>query len=186
VLFWKDSNYIKLMKNPNMLMLVMIGGVSAGVNSGWGGLLSQVLLDAGYSNNYIGITGFLCSISGSVGCILCGHIADKCFPKYKKGLLIIMFILATASFIWFQLSQPTTYFDEPPLSSTEYSTAANLIIAALFQGATDPLFYELAAEITYPLPEGISASMIVLIYNVATLVMLAVAPCISIMWVNTI
>ena len=44
----------------------------------------------------------------------------------------------------------------------------------------------MAAEITYPLPEGISASMIVLIYNIATLIMLFVAPLIDISWINTI
>ena len=104
MLFWKDPDYIKLMKNSNMLLLVMIGGIAAGVNSGWGGLLSQVLSNAGYSNDYIGITGFSCSISGSVGCMGMGFVADKCFPRHKKALLLIMFILATAAFIWFQLS----------------------------------------------------------------------------------
>ena len=74
----------------------------------------------------------MCALSGTTGGIGIGFIADKCFPRHKKALLLIMFILATAAFIWFQLSQPTTYFDSPPLKSSESSTAANLIIAALF------------------------------------------------------
>lgn len=37
---FKNKEYRKLMNNYNMVLLVMIGGIAAGVNSGWGGLLS--------------------------------------------------------------------------------------------------------------------------------------------------
>ena len=59
-------------------------------------------------------------------------------------------------------------------------------LAGLFQSACDPLFYELAAEVSFPLEEGTSASLISFLFNAATLVMLFVAPAISLTLFNTI
>lgn len=56
----------------------------------------------------------------------------------------------------------------------------------MFQSACDPLFYELAAEISFPLEEGTSASLIAFLFNAATLVMLFVAPVISLTLFNSI
>jgi uncharacterized membrane protein YgcG len=59
-------------------------------------------------------------------------------------------------------------------------------LAGVFQSACDPLFYELAAEISFPLEEGSSASVIAFLFNAATLVMLFVAPAISLTFFNAI
>ena len=49
-----------------------------------------------------------------------------------------------------------------------------------------PIIYELAAEISFPLEEGTSASLIAFLFNAATLIMLFVAPVISLTLFNTI
>jgi len=61
-----------------------------------------------------------------------------------------------------------------------------LFLGSFLQGGNSPFFYELAAEVTYPLPEGVSAGIIVLIYNFSSLVMLIIAPYFTIEWVNII
>jgi hypothetical protein len=65
-----------------------------------------------------------------------------------------------------------------------------LNISSFFQGCSDPLYYEIAgekptvsfweftfalfrsAEITYPVPEGTSAALIVFVYNLTSLIVL--------------
>ena len=47
---------------------------------------------------------------------------------------------------------------------------------ALAQGCADPLFYELGAELTYPASEAISGAVLVLVWNMTTLVVLALPP----------
>ena len=49
-------------------------------------------------------------------------------------------------------------------------------MAGLFANAASPLLYEALAEITYPLPESLSASILVQWINVASLVLLFIAP----------
>ena len=41
-------------------------------------------------------------------------------------------------------------------------------LAGLFQGLTAPLFYELCAELTYPVTEGMSAGLLVLLLNASS------------------
>lgn len=175
------------MNNPNLILLVIIGGIAAGVNSGWGGLLSQVLEKSGKTQKFIGYSGFGTAITSTFGGIVIGVIADKYFPRHKKGLLISMFVFSAITFSVFTLMMPSPFSQsEHIIASDNVSICVLLIVAALFQGATDPLFYEITAEVTYPLPEGISAGLIVLIYNASTLIMLLVAPHIDIKVVNTI
>ena len=64
------------MNNPSLILLVIIGGIAAGVNSGWGGLLSQVLEKSGKTQKFIGYSGFGTSITSTFGGMIIGVIAD--------------------------------------------------------------------------------------------------------------
>ena len=41
-----------------VVILVITGGIEAGVNGAWSGLLPQILKNSGYDESYIGWTGF--------------------------------------------------------------------------------------------------------------------------------
>ena len=84
-----------------MILLLILGGLEAGISSAWGGLLSQILENAKYSSTYIGYSGFGSNLSGLVGGIAMGLIADKCYPRHKKELLLVMFLISCVMYFWF-------------------------------------------------------------------------------------
>ena len=97
------------MNNPSLIMLVIIGGIAAGVNSAWGGLLSQVLEKSGKTESYIGYSGFGTAITSTVGGMGIGVIADRLFPRQKKVLLMCMFLFSAISFTVFALMMPSPF-----------------------------------------------------------------------------
>ena len=48
------------------------------------------------------------------------------------------------------------------------------------------MMFEIIAEITYPLPEGITGGLITFMENFVTIIMLFVTPVINVGWINTI
>ena len=180
-----DKRAYQLLKNKDFLILVSAGGLQAGVNSGWGGILPQILKNANFDTNYIGWNGFLTSIIAAVGGWVVSLMADKFFPRAKKVIVVLMFFGTSAGFLWFSLSMPTPFFSTPILSNSIYSITSALFIASWFQGATDPFFFELCAEVTYPLPESISGGIIVLIYNIGSLMVLGIVPFVNVDWMNS-
>ena len=68
------------------------------------------------------------------------------------------------------------FYDKHILSSTVVTIGLSTGLAGLFAGAASPLIYEALAEIMYPLPESLSASILVQWINVVTLIFLFVAP----------
>ena len=115
-----------------------------------------------------------------------GIVADAWFVRRYKTFLICVFILSAACFALFTLSLDNPFITPAPIPATPASIMIIGCLAGVFQSACDPLFYELAAEVSYPLDEGTSASMIAFLFNAATLVMLFVAPAISLTLFNTI
>ena len=81
---------------------------------------------------------------------------------------------------------PTPFLKNPIIPSNSASIRANLWIFGLCQGTTDPLFYEIAAEVTYPLPEGITGGLITIIVNAIDVIVYFITPVISIDWINII
>merc|ERR1712137_209989 len=56
------------------------------------------------------------------------------------------------------------------------SVGAALALAGLTQSATSPLLYELCAELTYPVPEGTSAGVLALLWNIFCLIVIFMSP----------
>lgn len=78
--------------------------------------------------------------------------------------------------LWFELSVQTFFYDRAILSSNAVTIGLSTALAGLCSGAAVPLIYEALAEIMYPLPESLSASILVQLMNVAALVLLFLAP----------
>ena len=64
--------------------------------------------------------------------------------------------------------------------------AVAIVILGFTQSATSPIFYELCAELTYPIPEGTSAGILALIWNTASLVVIFLSPVLNSKWMNMI
>ncbi len=166
-------------------MLCLRTVLTAGGSGAWGGVLPQILTRPTYSSDFAGICGFINNMAGVGGGLAIGVIADRWFARKLKRLLVGAFFLTTLSYVWFTLLLPSPFKDQPVVPASHASVLAASVLTGFFQGACDPLFYELAAEITYPLPEGTSAGLITFVYNAAALIMLYVAPVVSITWMNT-
>jgi hypothetical protein len=98
------------------------------------------------------------------------------FQRSLKCLLIISFICCTLGIIWFELCVHTFFYDKPLLPSTAVTIGLSVSLASFFQGGALPLIYEGLAEMMFPLPESVSASILVQWINVATLILLFIAP----------
>jgi len=126
----------------------------------------------------LGWFGFGQSIAGIIGALAMGYVAD--LPRFQRSLKLLMVIALIFSFIFcllFQLSIQTIFWpDHPPLPSTVVSIGILLSIGGLFSGAGSPLIYECLAEMMHPLPESLTASIYVELFNVVSLIFLAIAP----------
>ena len=78
--------------------------------------------------------------------------------------------------LWFELSIRTIFYDKPIFQPTVITIGLSVTFAGLFQGSALPLIYESLAEIMFPLPESLSASVLVQLSNVTTLVLLFIPP----------
>ena len=170
---------VSMVSSPSLLVLAFFGGVQAGVSSGWSGVLPQILVPPAYSDVFAGWCGFATCLAGVAGNVGAGVLGDRFFPTRLKELLVALYLLSALFFGLFALCLPSPISSSSLFPSSHASVLLLIIFAGFFQSACDPLFYELAAEISYPLPEGTSAGLITLLFNASTLVLLFVAPAVS-------
>ncbi len=98
------------------------------------------------------------------------------FQHSLKTLIVISFVGCLLGIVWFELSVHTYFYDKPILPSTAVTIGLSTALAGLFSGASSPLIYEALAEIMFPLPESLSASILVQWNNIAALILLFIAP----------
>lgn len=87
-----------------------------------------------------------------------------------------MLIACLLAIVWFELCVRSLFYDHHILPSSFATIMLSTGLAGLFASAASPLIYEALAEIMYPLPESLSASILVQWINIVTLVFLFVAP----------
>ncbi|CAF3977259.1 unnamed protein product [Adineta steineri] len=163
------------MSNLSFVLLSTAGGIMNGTFAVWAGLFSVILYPE-YSETQAGWFGFFSSLAGIIGALCLGVLADT--PRFRrrlKMLILISFIGCFLSVLWFQLSVRSIFYHAPILGSTQFTIGLSLSLAGLFQGAVSPLIYEGLAEIMYPLPESLSASILVQWNNIACVSLLFIA-----------
>ncbi len=127
--------------------------------------------------NVLGWFGFGSTLGGIIGGLGLSYLADtRRFQHALKALIMISFIGCLISILWFELCVRSIFYDKHILSSSVITIGLSTGLAGLFSGAASPLVYEALAEIMYPLPESLSASILVQWINVVTLIFLFVAP----------
>lgn len=175
------------LKDPSVMLAVLAAGIQSGIYSSWTGLLQQILEPLNYTPAQAGWFGF-CSTAGTVvGALLIGFVADRWFaPRRRmKAMLLVIWAACVLLFLWFTLSLPSPMSAKPLIPSVTATIGISVGAGGLFQGAIDPPLYELAAEASFPVHESTSASLTTFIWNLATLIMLFVAPHIRVELYNT-
>ncbi|CAF1405780.1 unnamed protein product [Adineta ricciae] len=120
--------------------------------------------------------GFAASLAGIIGALCLSALVDR--PRFRRSLksfMLICFIGCFVSVLCFQFCVRTVFSDKPLISSASILIGFSLSFAGLFQGASSPLVYETSAEIMFPLPESLSASILVQWNNIACVILLFVA-----------
>ena len=153
--------------NRSFTTLVIAASVLSGVQSGWGSLFQSILGPAGISSAGVSWIGFGNGFAQNCGAILSGWIVDKFFTRRLKFGIILGLTGCLLSTGWFTvLMWGSSTSAHPP----EWQLVLALCISGLFNGATTPLFYELSAELIYPIKEGVSAGILVMLLNATSCV----------------
>ena len=127
---------------------------------------------------FLGWFGFGQAIAGIAGALTMGHLADQQrFQRSLKSLILFSLICSFILCLIFQLSVRTVFWpNSPPLPSTVLSLGLLISFGGFFNGAITPLIYECLAEMMHPLPESLTASIYVELFNLVALIFLAIAP----------
>ncbi|CAF2660800.1 unnamed protein product [Rotaria sp. Silwood2] len=178
------NSWLKFLKDiwqclttPSFVLISIAGGLLSGTFGAWTSLYDIILKPEHYTEQQAGWFGFGSSIAGIIGGLFLSSLADtRRFQHSLKALIMIAYIACLLSILWFELSVQSFFFDKPILPSNAATIGLSTALAGLFSGAASPLIYEAVAEIMFPLPESLSASILVQWINVASLILLFIAP----------
>merc|ERR1719319_387485 len=113
----------------------------------------------------------LANVFCAVGQLIGGPLAQRYFDKRLKRLILGCYCALLPLFVLFTLSNPTlgtTYLNVP-----NWVRLLLLFVLAILSGMYIPPVFELAAEITYPQVEAMSAGWILLFSNLGGFIFLA-------------
>lgn len=115
----------------------------------------------------MGWIGFSNSFAANISCIVVGRMVDLFFARRLKTAIVFGYTVFGLSLCVFTLALPCFLWEDPPFDMTENvpGLVGILLISGVAQGAVSPLIYELAAELLYPVSEGLSGGILVLILN---------------------
>jgi len=159
--------------NGSFLLVAVSGGVVAGVFSCWSGSLPGLLPQLDESES--AMLAFSSNLACLLGTVCIGPIADRWFPQRYKLCIVLLFIAQVGLYVVFSISLPFGPYQNL-LPTSVPLLFVSLGLASALLGATTPLCYELAAELTYPAPEGISAGLLSFLNNVGGLILMVIMP----------
>lgn len=148
-------------KNRSFVVLIVSASILSGLQSGWGSLFQSILVPVGIDRNVVSTIGFGNGFAQNIGAFLSGWVIDNFFSRRLKiGIIAGLFgcLLSTA---WFTVM----IWGSASARPSEAALVLAICLSGFFSGVSTPLFYELSAEIIYPLKEGMSAGILVLLLN---------------------
>jgi len=160
--------------NRSFVLLVVAAAVLSGVQSGWQGLLQLILAPTGISQNQVAWIGFGNAFAGNIAAVSAGFLMDRCFKHRLKFGIVFGLIGCLLTTLWFAVQLPCFIWGEGLIPRTEFTLVLSLTLSGFFFGSTTPLFYELSAELIYPVKEGMSAGILVLLLNISAAIIIVV------------
>jgi hypothetical protein len=92
---------------------------------------------------------------------------------------------ASVAFAWFTFSVPLPTA-ESHVSGSFAAFSAAMLLSGLLQGSTTPVFFELCAEVVFPVQEAISGTILTCMQALSSIAMLAVVAFVGPKWYNVI
>jgi len=121
-------------------------------------VLSTILPESEFSTQTVGWFSFSAILASIVSGIVHGSLAQHPYFRSKlKALIGGLMWSAAACAVWFALSVPSLFSSGAliPAGGTKTIGAA-VTLLGWFVGASYPLAFELAVELTYPIQESVS------------------------------
>ncbi|KAK4294091.1 hypothetical protein Pmani_033260 [Petrolisthes manimaculis] len=168
-----------IVKNPQLLMVLLVYAVSYGVPVVWIGVLNLSLIEIDiYQEQAMGVavTAVVCSCVAS---FITARVTDKMYGHLRLTVIGLLG-LSSVFFLWFLLL--STRVITPNLGQAYVAVAGGLC----FEYATVPLLVELGVELGYPIPESVTGAALTLVFNIISLIFLGLfqIPDISHQWVS--
>lgn len=167
---------------PNILLLLLAAGLSQGVLYAWTTLIALMFQPLGFSVTQTGWLGFAISIAGVCGGLTFSTLSSlRIFKRRYKWFIVVDFLVAGLVFCFF------TMLTADILPSSPVATAIMAILGSFLYSGANPLFYEMAAEMAYPTPEGVIGVLVAFSLNIFILIFVLLQDALStaaINWLN--
>lgn len=167
---------------PSVALLVAIYGIEMGAYCSWSGVLPTIC-EGQFSASRSGLLASLNTVGSIFGGFLLGWLSDKpplCFRL--KGAMMVLLLGAAIEFALLGLAfTPYSVFGPLPYAIVVYVAT----LAGIFRGGLDPLFFELASEISYPASPGLLGSLITVACHMVMILFLSVPADILNRWAST-
>lgn len=170
---------LAMVRQRSVLSIVIVCSLANGPYQAWSAALPTILGHFDFGPDEMDMLSLGSLLAYTIGCYLVGELGDRVFRRRFKLLILLLLLAALASFAWLCLMLPTNFAPQPPLRVGFSVVLLAVSLTGWFTGATNPICMELCAEMTYPLPEGISGNLILFVTQVCAIFFLFVVPLLS-------
>ena len=167
--------------------LLLSTGIMNGWYTAWQAVLPIVYKNTeGFSDHDGDLFAFTSGLAYCLGGYLGGELGDRCFQGRLKYLLIIAFASGMANFAVLIWALPSPFSEDRPGWSSHALVMALVTSTGIFAGATTSPALELLAEVSYPVSEGTTANLSMLLNQLAAVASVAIGPAVRPASVDTI
>ena len=150
--------------------LILSGGCAVGLSWSIAAVLPQLLEPFGVSERWSGVIGFANMGAGTLVAPFIGHLLDRSRTFHKPILLMLMGMLLCLAVLPSVLCLHYS-LDTPAVLAVTFVTWTG---AGILQTAMLPAMFELMVELTFPVPESISAPALLWMASFLSLVFIYV------------
>lgn len=154
-------------KSRRFWLLLVAMTIPDGTYAAFGSILNLNMEQFGLSSDAAAWLGCIATLAGGVVGIAVGALADR-FAGRMKLFILVCYAGAALCFLWFALLCAGV------VPRTSWQLYASYIVGGMLLNGAIPLFFELTVECTFPIAEGASAGMIMLIDNLIQVAFLIV------------
>lgn len=164
----------------SFLLVAASGGLQMALYGGWSGLLTTILAPP-FTDTEAGIVGSANTFAGIVGGLLVGVISD--LPKLRHHLKTVISVLALSAAAVFAVFAVAVYSRSEGGSNGRFtfnlpfgSLVAICSVGGLLRGGTDPLFFELTAEVGAAVgaSAAVAGGFLTFFYHILLCIMLSI------------
>jgi len=168
-----------LITNKDVLLATFCYSISQGIAGTWMGVMVINLKDLGITESNIGFIGLASVLGQCVFSMIVGYFSDR-LKRHMKLTLLILLSASTCLFTWLMLMC---------IGVLHYDLLLLYIVIPLATSINFgccPLFFEMTAEIAYPVNESLVGGFLTGMYNLVGIIFLFVffIPNIGSVWMN--